>query len=356
MRRAARSILAAAFAAAVAAPGILPAEEATRVWIDTDPSCGQPARDVDDCWALLLALSSPELDVVGVSSVFGNVDGETAHRTAVGFLRRLGAEGTGAAASPVVHRGAAEPIGRSDPWANEAAGAMVRALRASRDSGGGRRHAPRGGQPGAGPDEPGEGLTILALGPVTNIAALILREPELALRIERVVAVAGSRPGQMRFHVGGSGLMHLHDLNFRKDAEAFRILLDSRIPLTLVPFEAAEKVSLTAEDLSRVEGRSGTARWLCEASEDWLRTWKRWFGVEGFYPFDTLAVGYLVDPRAFRSSRMRARVQRRESLFVSRDTLVVDDEPAAGTTVDYVFDVNPRFRTDLIHRLAGPGT
>ena len=47
------------------------------VWIDTDPACGHAKTDdVDDCWALFLALRSNEMDIRGISTVFGNGSGE----------------------------------------------------------------------------------------------------------------------------------------------------------------------------------------------------------------------------------------------------------------------------------------
>ena len=48
------------------------------VWIDTDPSCGEGlGHDVDDCLALIQALNSPEIEIVGIGTVFGNTDGKT---------------------------------------------------------------------------------------------------------------------------------------------------------------------------------------------------------------------------------------------------------------------------------------
>ena len=58
------------------------AETAARpVWIDTDPICTGTGRsdDIDDCWALLYALASPELAVRGISTVFGNAEGPSAY-------------------------------------------------------------------------------------------------------------------------------------------------------------------------------------------------------------------------------------------------------------------------------------
>ncbi|MGH9104805.1 MAG: hypothetical protein ACRDZX_03015 [Acidimicrobiales bacterium] len=52
---------------------------ARRVWIDTDPAVGVPGADVDDGYALLQALRSPELEVAGVSTIFGNAPIEVAY-------------------------------------------------------------------------------------------------------------------------------------------------------------------------------------------------------------------------------------------------------------------------------------
>jgi hypothetical protein len=59
------------------------------VWIDTDPACGLEATDdVDDCWALLLALKSDAIAIRGVSTIFGNVSEERANPVARQFLDR----------------------------------------------------------------------------------------------------------------------------------------------------------------------------------------------------------------------------------------------------------------------------
>ena len=81
-----------------------------------------------------------------------------------------------------------------------------------------------------------EKLTVLAIGHLTNIATVVKMHPELASRIERVVAVAGRRPEQ-RFLVGTTNPRSLRDFNFEMDPAAFQIVLDSKVPLVLAPFE-----------------------------------------------------------------------------------------------------------------------
>src|SRR5207247_2697623 len=92
-----------------------------------------------------------------------------------------------------------------------------------------------------------ESLVVLALGPATNVATVVMNHPELSPKIESIVAVAGRRPGQ-RFTTGTVNTNGHRDFNFEQDPEAFRVLLASNVPLTLAPFEISSKVWITEED------------------------------------------------------------------------------------------------------------
>jgi hypothetical protein len=102
-------------------------------------------------------------------------------------------------------------------------------------------------------------LTILALGPVTNIATVLRKHPDLGARITRVIAVAGRRPGQ-RFTTGTSNPNGHRDFNFELDPEGFQVLLDSKVEIVLAPFEISSKIWLTAEDLDRLAASTPTPR------------------------------------------------------------------------------------------------
>ena len=125
-------------------------------------------------------------------------------------------------------------------------------------------------------------IDILALGPVTNIATVLKKHPDLAPRITRVIAVAGRRPGQ-RFTTGTSNPNGHRDFNFELDPDGFQVLLDSKVEIVLAPFEISSKIWLTAEDLDRLAAStSPAARALVPHAKAWQPMSKRLFGGAGF--------------------------------------------------------------------------
>jgi len=226
-----------------------------RVWIDTDPAVGVPQRDVDDGFALLQAFRSDDLNIVGVSSVFGNAPLEQAHPITVALTDQW-QPGT------PVFRGAAGP----DEGPTPASDALVEALK-------------------EGP------LTVLALGPVSNVAQAVKSRPDLAQRL-KVVAVAGRLPGQ-RFTTGTTNLRGHRDFNFEQDPQAMAYLIERGISLTLAPFELSRKVWITVPYLDRLEAQAPDTAPLIAPARAWLQLWHDTFQVDGFNPFDTLAVGVL---------------------------------------------------------------
>lgn len=232
----------------------------TPVWIDTDPAVGVPGRDVDDGLALLQALGSPELEVVGISTVFGNTDLERAHAIAGELLDLAGRDDV------PLYRGAAGPGELGKPTA--ASCALAAAL----------ARTP---------------MDVLALGPLTNVATA-LRDPEAAALVRRVVAVAGRRPGQ-RFQVGTG--QPLADMNFECDVAAVaELLAHEDLDLLLAGFEVASRARIGEQEIARLEAGPPAARWLAEPARRRLELWRARFGVEGFHPFDTLAVACVATP------------------------------------------------------------
>ncbi len=306
-------------------------ERQKAVWIDTDPACGAGAlADVDDCFALLYALRSPALRVVGISTVFGNTDLQTATETLHALLEQPLTLPLGTATHLAVHAGASQAGQAASPHGTPASEALATALRAER-------------------------LTLIALGPLTNVATLIAHHPELAARIDTIVAVAGTRPGQRLLHPGNTRLLHFHDLNFKLDPPAFETVLRSDVPLVLLPFEASRRIRITARDLRRLGAVAGAPRWLAKVSEGWLAFWQTALGATGFRPFDSLAVGWVAAPEHFTCSEESARIQSRRSLFFNRDSLDVAAILPGGKAVLYCSDLSPTFKEELLARLmAGP--
>jgi inosine-uridine nucleoside N-ribohydrolase len=299
------------------------------VWIDTDPACGQGAtNDVDDCWALMMALrwrslssgESPELDLRGISTTFGNTKGETALQVARQAIGHLG----GTARTPI-YEGSHAP--GSLEWKSTQASAAIASLL--------RR----------------EKLTIIAQGPLTNIATVIVNYPDLVKNIDRIVIVAGKRPGDL-FHPGQQWWFHFRDFNIRKDTPAAKIVLDSGIPLILTPFELATKVTITRSDLDKLGSGDDAAQWLRQVSQPWMSFWEDRLHKQGFHPFDALAVGYVTMPDLFNCEILPARIG--FSIFLEPFGLGHDLEVAQdlnGSQVYYCSDVDRRFKDRLIDRL-----
>jgi inosine-uridine nucleoside N-ribohydrolase len=300
----------------------------TPVWIDTDPAIGEPERDVDDGMALIQAFNSPELDVRGVSVVFGNTPLVRTWPIARDVVGRFGPAGLRPS------RGAAGADELSAP--TEATENLTAALR----------------------EEP---LTLILLGPATTVASVLKRTPALASRIVQVVAVAGRRPGQ-RFVTGTTNPRGHRDLNFELDVEAFRVILDSGVPLTLAPFELSSQVWITEEDLARLAEGPVAARFLADASRGWLRVWRETFGVDGFNPFDTLAVDIVAHSGRMACEPGRAAIERgsddatearmQGTTVAEKDYLVVRsaDHPT-GRPVTYCHTPDEGFKERLMETL-----
>lgn len=297
------------------------------VWIDADPACGLGRTDdVDDCWAIIAGIRSSHLTVIAVSTVFGNASLDHATATALSLLNTIGALEP-ARAVPPLYSGAAQPI-RAGTVVPLAVHELEIALT----------------------ERP---LTILALGPLTNIAMLLNRRPDLARRIEAIVAVAGQRPGQT-FKVGSTPILHFHDFNVRKDPDAFDIVLRSGVPVHLIPFEVGRQATVTRADLSSLYANGHLDRWLSDRSAAWLDFWEGTLGAPGFSPFDTLAVAYLVEPQHFSCDAMPAMIVRRRGLFVVRDSLEVASSIVDGNMVTYCRDVSPVMRNSITDFLSNP--
>lgn len=209
------------------------------VWIDCDPSVGEPGRDIDDGLAMLQSFNSPELEVRGVSIIFGNTNIQRAVEIGEDIVARFSPE----AISVFTGASSRHLIGSETP----ASLAIRDALKV-------------------------EKMIILALGAATNVATVILNNPNLHSQIREVVAVAGRRPGQ-KFITGSESKSKGHsDLNFESDVDAFRVIFQSSVPLVLAPFEISSKVWLQQHHIQRLRRGNIAAQWIAKYAQAWLET------------------------------------------------------------------------------------
>ena len=298
-----------------------------KVWIDTDPSVGQKDRDVDDGLALIQSFHSPELQILGVSIVFGNTTLNHAYPIGRKLVREFGPKNLH------VYSGAANgtDLGKE----NNATQALEKALRS-------------------------EKLTILALGPATNIATVLKNHPELKSNITEIVAVAGRRPGQ-RFTTGSKNKKAHRDFNFEQDPMAFQVILDSQVPLVLTPFEISSQQWIQEVDLKKMSAGGSASKWIVPAARNWLALWKSVFAVDGFNPFDTLAVAYLTNPDFLECETLPVSIQTlpddateermQGTKAPNKPYLLASRKLQSAYKAKYCFNASADFKKDLIVRL-----
>lgn len=302
----------------------------TDVWLDVDTATG--ITDVDDGLMLIQCFHSPELNVRGVSVVFGNTTLKRAVPIAEKIVARFGPRGL------TVSPGAAsaKDLGRETP----AASAIAAALR----------------------ERP---LTILAVGPVTNIGTLVKLHPELHSRIERIVMVAARRAGQ-RFVGGEKQRLPHRDFNFELDPTAMQVILDTRIPLVFAPWEVSSKLWINREDLAALARTGGSGQWIAETSAYWISLWEARITSRGFNPFDTLAAAWVTHPQWIKAIRVEAHIEQAPDDRVAVDRggdakmkpyLVVRPCDAEGSReILYCYEPKPELKPMLLKRLSGSGS
>jgi pyrimidine-specific ribonucleoside hydrolase len=150
--------------------------------------------------------------------------------------------------------------------------------------------------------------------------------------------------------------------NFEMDPESFRGLLDSGVALVLVPWEISSKVWLHATDLERIRASNRSLSWVVDAAPDWLAHWKANYGVEGFNPFDTVAIGYARSPSSFSCESLPVAIQVFPDDTVSPNESRVPEKPylIASRTLKtnrsalYCCQAPAGFASQLVHVLSEP--
>jgi inosine-uridine nucleoside N-ribohydrolase len=291
------------------------------VWMDVDPAVMRGGHEPDDGLALLQAFHSEEVVLRGVSVVFGNSPLDTGFPIGQEIVRRFGPPGM------ETYRGAAS------------------ALELGRETAASRALAEALGR---------EKVTVLALGPVTNVATVLRNHPELASNVTEVVAVAGRRPGQ--HFVLGDGGTPLMDFNFELDPEGFQVLLDSGVPIVLAPFEISAKTPLSEEDIERFAGVPDLADFFLEPLRDYVDWYQERFGIRAIYPFDTLAVARVTSPEWIACDELPVAIESGpDDVVPSRDKpyLLAASELDSPSRATYCHTADAPFIPDLMRRILG---
>ncbi len=301
--------------------------EKKQVWIDTDLSVGMMRHrgpgycDVDDGYAVLQLMKADNVEIKGISAVFGNTILENALKLSKFMNDEF------AAGKIPVFEGAGEALNLQNIQTNEAVEALANELRNTK-------------------------LIIMAIGPATNVGLLLLLYPDLASQIIELVLVAGRRKHTDYFEIGNQG-RRAQDLNFDLDNDAFRIMFENKVKVVLCPFEISNKVWVKKEDLESIAKGDAGNKWIAKESENWLAQWI-YLGAHGFNPFDVLASHYIMAPEDIISEEINAHleihindtIQEDNDNRVFKQYLICDK--TAGYPVTYCYDVVSDYHKKLI--------
>lgn len=248
-----------------------------RILLDTDPG-------IDDSLAILLALASPEIQIEGITTVHGNCSVEQATVNALSILELVRAKGI-----PVA-KGFALPLVQPSLLAAETHG----------DSGLGYAKLPA---PRRGPEarhasdfliekilsSPGE-ITLVALGPLTNVAFAIRKEPRLVEAVGEVIVMGGA----LRYPGNASPLA---EYNVFVDPHAAHIIYHSGMPVTLVPLDVTYQCILTPEDVKRLQKTpSASGRFIADATRFYVEFHDEYQQIYGCAINDPLALALAFAP------------------------------------------------------------
>lgn len=300
-----------------------------KIILDCDPGH-------DDMLAIILALSSNDLDVLGITTVAGNQTGEKTYVNALRVLNLIGRTDV------KVSRGFDKPIIRE----------LVTAPQIHGVSGldGANLPEPKGNETHkhavdfiietimSSPEK----VYLVPTGPLTNVAVSLIKEPRLKDHIEKIVLMGGA------FH--DSNFTPGAEFNIYVDPEAAKLVFESGIPIVMVGLDVTNRALLTFEDIDYIEslGRKVSSviapllRFFGKANNEF-------FGFDGAPIHDALAVSYLIDPTVLTLKHLHVDIETKGE-FTSGQTVVdyynvTKKEPNAYVALD--LDL-PKFKKLII--------
>lgn len=266
------------------------AQSPQRVIIDTDPG-------IDDAMAILLALNSPELKVEALTVVPGNVDGRQ------GLENALKIVSLAARCDVIVAGGAKHPLNQklitAQYWhgPNGLAGVELPPSKCKAD-------------PRFGPDliielvhkYPHE-ITLIPVGPLTNIALAVSKDPSIAGLVKNIIIMGGSITGG---NVNGAA-----EANIYNDPEAASIVFNAGWMVTMIGSDVGERTLITRQHVAQLQSSHTPQSDFVAKLADFYVTRSEKSGYAGAAMYDPLAVATAIDPSLVTLKDMHVDVETR---------------------------------------------
>ncbi len=295
-----------------------------KIIIDTDPGH-------DDAMAIMLASKSPELEVLAITTVSGNSTIENTTRNArfiVDFIGRNDIPVYSGADTPLVRElvqavvhgvsglEGVDPKNESNLTGN-AAEQIIRIVKAN----------------------PGE-VTLIALGPQTNIAQAIRKDPKAMKLVKEIVSMGGA------IDVAGNK-NRVAEFNVFVDPEAADIVMRFPVPKIMVPLDACNHVQMQLADIERITNNSLRAL-LIRMFTPYIANIKKDTGIKAALMYDPLTVFYLLQPNSCKSQAMNVQIETKGK--ITRGMTVVDKRKITDTTAPNVTVVTYIKLDDFVER------
>jgi purine nucleosidase len=302
---------------------------ARKIILDMDPG-------VDDAVALCLALNDPSLELVAVTATGGTVSPEQASLNVQAIVEQLdpprwprlgtasteqmlridgphlfGPDGLCGAHFPVAQRHHRHPSVK----------VICDEVRSA----------------------PGE-VTIVATGPLSNIAAALQQQPDLAETVGHLIIVGGTMAGP-------GNVTAAAEFNIYCDADAARAVFRSSVTKTLLPIDVTRRLTLSFDLLEKIgTGESRQGKLLGRLLPGAFRAYRQHLGIEGIYLHDAVAIVAAARPELFTTERMYGDVEIDGSLTYGATVLDRRRNRDSQPNMDVAVDMDTAAVTDCILR------
>ncbi|WP_019613827.1 nucleoside hydrolase [Psychromonas ossibalaenae] len=276
----------------------------TKIILDTDPG-------IDDAMAIIFAEASPDIELMAVTTVFGNATIENSTRNAL-YLKqkyKLKADVAQGADKPLSRA----PVGATTVVHGEKGLGTVEApelLEVEADSRPAYQYIID-----ALTAEPGE-ITLVAVGPLTNLALALAAKPEIVDLVKEVVVMGGA------FGENGhrGNVSPYAEANIYDDPHAADRVFSADWPVAIIGLDVTEESFFSSEYLDQLRDDAGqVGQFIWDVSRYYLKFYCERVGLEGCHVHDPSAIAYVINPQLFTMRRGPVRV--------------VTEGPAAGYTI-----------------------
>ena len=301
---------------------------------------------VDDALAIMLALQSPEVELLGISTVFGNVPLNQATRNALQVLELMGRD------EIPVYVGAGEPLVHK----------LVHAAAVHGESGLGDAVLPDPEMLPAGnaldfliegiQARPGE-VIVVATGPLTNLALVEKKQPGILDQARRVLVMGGAL-------AEAGNITPVSEFNSFADPHAFHQLIKAETNMSLIPLDVTHQLGLAAETIAaRLAGRDDAiARFIQESTRTVIAFEQEHYNYAGVHLHDPAAVALGIDSSLFEMETLVLDVETMGELTTGQVVVdrrpFSDEEERQGYPVDCAMKVDvDRLMRMFEHRVLG---